>query len=75
VFGTGFATGLCMLIHFGAFMAKVFAMIWLQMAIRWTLPRFRYDQIMNLCWKVLLPLSIVNIFVTGGVLLALGEAP
>jgi NADH-quinone oxidoreductase subunit H len=68
-FGTGFATGLCMLLHFGAFMVKVIAMIWLQMALRWTLPRFRYDQIMDLCWKILLPLSIANILVTGLALL------
>ncbi|MBW2726942.1 MAG: NADH-quinone oxidoreductase subunit H, partial [Deltaproteobacteria bacterium] len=73
VFGTGFATGLCMLIHFLTFMAKLLAMIWLQMALRWTLPRFRYDQVMNLCWKILLPLSIANVFVTGAVLLALGD--
>ena len=73
VFGTGFATGLCMLIHFLVFMAKVVAMIWLQMALRWTLPRFRYDQVMDLCWKILLPLSIANIFVTGLVLLAVGS--
>jgi NADH-quinone oxidoreductase subunit H len=39
------------------------------MQIRWTLPRFRYDQVMDLCWKVILPLSLVNIFVTGAVLL------
>jgi len=48
------------------------AMIWLQMALRWTLPRFRYDQVMDLCWKTLLPLSIANIFVTGFVILLLG---
>jgi NADH-quinone oxidoreductase subunit H len=71
VFGTGFATGLCMLIHFATFMAKLLAMIWLQMALRWTLPRFRYDQVMDLCWKVLLPLSIANVFVTGAVMLLL----
>src|SRR5512145_2743750 len=69
VLGTGFATGLCMLLHFGCFMTKVMAMIWLQMAIRWTLPRFRYDQVMDLCWKILLPLSLANIFVTGFVML------
>ncbi|MFQ5415457.1 MAG: NADH-quinone oxidoreductase subunit H [Myxococcota bacterium] len=69
VFGTGFATGLCILIHFGAFMTKLLAMIWLQMSLRWTLPRFRYDQVMDLCWKVLLPLSIANIFATGLVIL------
>ena len=44
-------------------------MIWLQMLMRWTLPRFRYDQVMDLCWKIILPLSIVNIFVTGFVIL------
>jgi NADH-quinone oxidoreductase subunit H len=69
LFGTGFATGLCIVIHFATFMAKVLAMIWLQMALRRTLPRFRYDQVMDLCWKVLLPLSIANIFVTALVIL------
>ncbi len=68
-FGEGFATGLCVIVHFMAFMAKVVFMIWLQMALRWTLPRFRYDQVMDLCWKIILPLSIVNVFVTGAFLL------
>jgi len=68
-FNTDFATALCMIIHFAVFMLKVIVMIWLQMALRWTLPRFRYDQVMDLCWKIILPLSIVNIFVTGAVLL------
>jgi NADH-quinone oxidoreductase subunit H len=68
-FNRDFATALCMIIHFHVFMAKVIVMIWLQMALRWTLPRFRYDQVMDLCWKIILPLSIVNIFVTGAVLL------
>jgi NADH-quinone oxidoreductase subunit H len=69
VFGQGFATGLCIIVHFATFMIKVVAMIWLQMALRWTLPRFRYDQVMDLCWKIILPLSIANIFVTGLVIL------
>ena len=73
VFGTGFATGLCMILHFLSFMVKVLVMIWLQMALRWTLPRFRYDQMMDLCWKVLLPLSIANILVTGFVMLLVRE--
>jgi NADH-quinone oxidoreductase subunit H len=68
-FGLGFATGLCLVLHVLTFLAKVVFMIWLQMLIRWTLPRFRYDQVMNLCWKVLLPLSLVNILVTGFVIL------
>jgi NADH-quinone oxidoreductase subunit H len=48
-------------------------MIFVQMLIRWSLPRFRYDQVMDLCWKVILPLSLVNIFATALVMLALGE--
>jgi NADH-quinone oxidoreductase subunit H len=67
--GTGFATGLCLVVHVGAFLAKVVFMIWLLMLLRWTLPRFRYDQVMDLCWKMILPLSLANIFVTGFVLL------
>jgi NADH-quinone oxidoreductase subunit H len=69
IFGEGFATGVCVIVHFLAFMAKVVVMIWLQMALRWTLPRFRYDQVMDLCWKIILPLSIANVFVTGFVIL------
>jgi NADH-quinone oxidoreductase subunit H len=41
------------------------------MTIRWTLPRFRYDQIMKLGWKILLPLSLANVLVTGIVILML----
>ncbi|MBI4597048.1 MAG: NADH-quinone oxidoreductase subunit H [Candidatus Omnitrophica bacterium] len=43
---------------------KVSGFIWFFMLIRWTLPRFRYDQLMHLGWKVLFPLSLVNIAVT-----------
>jgi NADH-quinone oxidoreductase subunit H len=69
VFGRGFATGLCVILHFLSFLTKVVVMIWVQMTLRWTLPRFRYDQVMDLCWKILLPLSIANIVVTGAVML------
>ncbi len=69
LFGVGFATGLCIILHFATFMVKVFIMIWVQMLLRWSLPRFRYDQVMSLCWKIILPLSIANIFVTGLVIL------
>ena len=55
-----------------AFMAKVVAMIWFLMLIRWTLPRFRYDQAMRLGWLGLFPLSIANIVLTGGALLLWG---
>ena len=69
IFGEGFATAVCMALHVGTFLLKVIFMIWLQILIRWTLPRFRYDQIMDLCWKMILPLSILNILVTGAVVL------
>ena len=72
-FGEGFATGLCLVLHVLCFLTKVAILIWLQMALRWTLPRFRYDQVMDLCWKMILPLSILNVFVTGaGILLVEG---
>jgi NADH-quinone oxidoreductase subunit H len=69
VFGSGFANLVCMVAHVLTFLMKVVVMIWLQMAVRWTLPRFRYDQVMDLCWKILLPLSLANVFVTGTILL------
>ena len=44
---------------------KIFAFIFFFMWVRWTIPRFRYDQLMNLGWKVLIPLAIANIIITG----------
>jgi len=55
------------------FFGKVIGFILLFMWVRWTLPRFRYDQLMNLGWKVLLPLAIANIFITGLVMYFLGK--
>ena len=52
---------------------KVFFFIFFFMWVRWTIPRFRYDQLMTLGWKVLLPLALANIFVTGLVMWGLGK--
>ncbi len=68
-FGSGMANLLCMVAQVLTFILKVAIMIWVQMLLRWTLPRFRYDQVMDLCWKILLPLSILNAFVTGTIVL------
>ena len=48
---------------------KIFFFIFLFIWIRWTLPRFRYDQLMNLGWKVLIPLAVLNIILTGAFIL------
>lgn len=52
------------LIGVGAMFIKIFFFIFLFMWVRWTIPRFRYDQIMDLGWKALIPLSILNIIIT-----------
>ncbi|WP_114781835.1 NADH-quinone oxidoreductase subunit NuoH [Botryobacter ruber] len=46
--------------------AKIFFFIFFFMWVRWTLPRFRYDQLMKLGWQILIPLAIFNILLTGG---------
>jgi NADH-quinone oxidoreductase subunit H len=51
------------------FFMKITFFIFFFMWIRWTLPRFRYDQLMNLGWKVLIPLAIANVAVTGLVMI------
>src|SRR5246127_3068136 len=52
------------LIGFGAYFTKIVLFICLFMWVRWTLPRFRYDQLMNLGWRILIPLSLVNLAIT-----------
>ncbi len=60
-----FAAAIGTIIFFG----KIFFFIFLFMWVRWTIPRFRYDQLMNLGWKILIPLSILNVLLTGLVVL------
>ncbi len=53
------------LAHVGVFLVKVCCFLFVFIWVRWTIPRFRYDQLMALGWKVFIPLTIVNVFVTG----------
>ncbi|MFQ5515816.1 MAG: NADH-quinone oxidoreductase subunit H, partial [Myxococcota bacterium] len=62
--GPNMANVMAMILHVLCFFSKVIFMIFFQQLIRWSLPRFRYDQVMNLGWKILLPLSLANIVVT-----------
>jgi NADH-quinone oxidoreductase subunit H len=59
------------LAQMGAFGAKVAFFLFLYVWVRWTIPRFRYDQVMRLGWKMMMPLALINIFITGAVSLAL----
>ena len=53
----------------GAFLTKILLLCWLQLVIRWTLPRFRFDQIQKLCWKMRLPVTLGNVFLTAALIL------
>jgi NADH-quinone oxidoreductase subunit H len=66
--------GLVIILGVLAFLVKVLGLCWLQLMIRWTLPRFRYDQLMRLGWRKLLPASLVNILATGLVAMLLQSA-
>ncbi|MBI4373002.1 MAG: NADH-quinone oxidoreductase subunit H [Candidatus Omnitrophica bacterium] len=57
------------LLQIFSFITKVLFFCWLLMAIRWTLPRFRYDQLLTLGWRYLFPIALANVFVTAIILL------
>ena len=61
------------LLQVTAFVLKLVFFTWLQIVIRWTLPRFRYDQLMRLGWQGLLPLAVANVVVSGLVIVLVGE--
>ncbi len=63
---------LVVLLQLASFMVKVLLFCWLQILIRWTLPRLRYDQLMWFGWKALLPVSLVNVLLTATVVLSFG---
>ncbi len=52
------------LIHFASFMVKFVLFLWIFIWVRWTLPRFRYDQLMDLGWKTMLPWALANTILT-----------
>lgn len=58
-----------LLAQLGTFAVKLLFFCWVFIWVRWTLPRFRYDQVMRLGWKMMIPLAFANIFVTGFLLL------
>ncbi len=61
------------LLQVAAFLVKVLFFCWLQVLVRWTVPRFRYDQLMNLGWKAMMPIALLNVFVTALAILLFGE--
>jgi NADH-quinone oxidoreductase subunit H len=65
--------GVVAALQLGAFGIKVVLLCWFQLLIRWTLPRFRADQLMNLGWKLLLPMALLNVMLTALVKLLFGS--
>ena len=56
-------------ISFGILMIKIAVILFVFIWIRWTIPRFRYDQLMNLGWKKLIPLALINMIISAAVML------
>ncbi len=67
-----FSPNIAALVGVAALLIKIIIFIFIFMWIRWTIPRFRYDQLMNLGWKSLIPLALLNMLVTGAWILYRG---
>jgi NADH-quinone oxidoreductase subunit H len=65
VYKLGISQNLIALIQVVTFFIKIFILLFLFIIVRWTIPRFRYDQLMRLGWNILLPLALLNVLVTG----------
>ena len=65
----GLSQNVLALLHFLVLFFKITFVVFVFMWIRWTLPRFRYDQLMRLGWKKLIPLACLNLLATGVVIL------
>ncbi len=63
------APNMAALVGIVALLAKVVCFIFFFMWVRWTIPRFRYDQLMHLGWRILIPLALFNMLTTGGAIL------
>jgi len=66
-------TNIVTLMGTGMLLLKIVFFLFLFMWVRWTIPRFRYDQLMDLGWKKLIPLALVNMLITGAVILLTGK--
>ena len=69
----GFSSFWMTVISFSVIMMKISFMLFVFLWIRWTIPRFRYDQLMNLGWKKLIPLALLNMVITAAVILWLNK--
>ena len=64
-------TGVSHLVGFGSLLLKAAFFMWVYIWVRWTVPRFRYDQLMGLGWKFMIPLGLINVVLTAVVLAAI----
>ncbi|NNK96751.1 MAG: NADH-quinone oxidoreductase subunit H, partial [Desulfobacterales bacterium] len=60
------------LLQIATFLTKTLLMCFVYVWVRWTLPRFRYDQLQKIGWEKLLPLALLNIFITSAVIVSFG---